>query len=386
MYSTHSNTIGTQASNFVGINDLNIVFKEVKSISPKWIQFAQSLQIKQSTIDIIETNHRGDCVRCLNEVLKNWLRWENYDCMRYGVPCWRLVCEAVREGGDDPALADEIAHKYPQLSSEVAPYVPSEKNYELANQLFELQCEFSDVLYETKKYFLPILLSEIIGYLKSHIVALLGSAVPETISMTVIEEFESIKTISKLFDILQYKYLSWFNYKLIIKLVDEFLSKQNRKLYKTLKDAWSHYEKKLEDYFMNSGTLLKDAEDVQFGEFNSPSPGTKIIVVKVDRENYTLNDLFFLRKALPKELNIPEYDLYFSYVYTNSLHLEYWIPDFLRLFIFPLSEEQEKGLASLGILEMSDGDGEYFYDLNKVIIITVELVINVGWIFVCLKN
>uniref|UniRef100_A0A1X7TAR2 Death domain-containing protein n=1 Tax=Amphimedon queenslandica TaxID=400682 RepID=A0A1X7TAR2_AMPQE len=361
--SGHPTPFFAEVSNrHLGINDLNILFKKVKGISHKWTQFAQSLNIKQDTIDVIQHNNPKNCEGCLNEVLKQWLRRESYDYMRYGIPCWRLVCEAVREGGGDPALAEKIADEHPQPLPEIGSrriYVPSEQNYKLANELFELKQEFSDVFYATKKSFSQDFLSDIVDYLKSHIVELLGFERTRR-PKAVIEEFQSITTISDLFDVLQYNYLSWFNYKLIIKLVNEFLSSDD-----PVKDTWSQYEKKLEHYFMNSGALLKDAQDIPFGEFNSPPPGTKIIVVKVDREDYTLNHLFFLRRALPEKINIPEYDLYFSFVFTNSLYLEYWIPDFLHSFIFPLSEEQEKGLASLGIVTISDGGGEYSYNLNK---------------------
>ena len=350
----------------LGINDLDAVYTKVKGISGRWITFAGSLHLKQGTIEIIQDNHRGDCESCMREALVRWLK-KDYDYKSYGVPCWRLVCIAVKEGGDNSALAEEIAREN-CLPSRVASsniYVPSQKkNYELLDKLYNLQNEFSDAIFETIIIFQQELnLSDIIIYLKTHLNTLLGphwAKRPEAV--LAIEEFECITEIPDLFAFLQRKYLSWFNYQLIIKLINKFLNNHEK-----LKSIWSSYEEKLEEYFMKSGGLLKDAEGIQFGEFNAPPSGSKIMVVCVERDDYTLDHLFFLRKALPKELNVSEYDLYFSFVSIGSLHLEYWIPDFVYLSIFPLSKEQEVGLANLGIVEMSGGDGEYSYDLNEVL-------------------
>ena len=172
------------------------------------------------------------------------------------------------------------------------------------------------------------------------------------------EEFEHIKTIQKLFTLLQDKYISWFNYKLIIKLVGVFLPKN-----RSLKRTWSEYEEKLKDYFINSGGLLKDVDAVQFGVKGVP-PGTRVMIAKVDRDDYTLDDLFFFRRAIPKGLDIPEYDLYFSFVRIGSLCLGYLIHDYLYSLLFPLTASQQRQLASIGITELICC--EYIYDLKEV--------------------
>ena len=73
---------------------------------------AFSWRIRIDTINKIESNHRGDTETCLQKVLEYWLK-KDYDYKRYGGPCWRMVCVAVKEGGGDPALADEIAREHP---------------------------------------------------------------------------------------------------------------------------------------------------------------------------------------------------------------------------------------------------------------------------------
>ena len=346
--------------NFLGINDHYAVYSKVKCISPRWKPFAQSLHLGQDKIAIIESDVRK-CESCMSEALNQWLQ-RNYNYKDNGAPSWRLVCIAVKEGGKNTALAEEIAREHllatevtreHLLAAEVASeiYVSHERNQSLLDKIYDLQIKFAGALMETKKAFdtHSKLLPDIIDYLITYNIVLLGpNRNKPALTQEVTKEFQLITTFRELFTILQHKYLSWFNYSLIIKLVDEFL-KENFEL----KSTWSSYEKMLNDYFRNGGVQLKDAELVQFGDFNCPpTPNTKILIAKVDRDDLTLKDLFFFRRAIPKELNFSEYELFFSFVTIGSFHLEFWIPDFLYSVLRPLSTGQRQKLASIGVTEL----------------------------------
>ena len=71
-----------------------------------------SLRLRIDTINSIEANFSGKDLSCLRKVLEYWLK-KDYDYKTNGIPCWRRVCVAVKEGGGDPALADEIAREHP---------------------------------------------------------------------------------------------------------------------------------------------------------------------------------------------------------------------------------------------------------------------------------
>ena len=235
----------------------------------------------------------------------------------------------------------------------------SGKNFHLASKLHDLQEEFDESVRLTKKSFESSDLPEIIDYLITHTMSLLGpNKKQQTTAEAVREEFECIETIPKLFTVLQDKYISWFNYKLMIKLVGVVLP-QNR----SLKRTWSAYEEKLKDYFINSGGLLKDADAVQFGVKGVP-PGTRVMIAKVDRDDYTLDDLFFFRRAIPKGLDISEYDLHFRSVHLSSLYLGYLISEYLYSLLFPLTQKLQQQLASIGIIELTCGEDKY--DLREV--------------------
>ena len=240
-------------------------------------------------------------------------------------------------------------------------YVSSENSFIIWNKLFNLQEEFAETLRITKKSFKSNQLPDIIDYLETHVVAVLGPHKNNpAAAQAAREEFGKIQKMKDLFDILQDKYISWFNYELIVKLVQVFLG-NNR----SLNRRWSSYEEKLKDYFINGG-LLKDIDAVQFGITDAP-PGTKVMIAKVDRDDYTLDDLFFFCRAIQKALDVPEYNLYFSFVRPGSLRLGYLIPDYLFSLLFPLTPELQQQLASIGITELTCG--EHIYHPQEVCII-----------------
>ena len=261
----------------------------------------------------------------------------------------------------------------------------SGKDFQLASKLRDLREEFDEAIRITIDSFKSKDLPKIINYLQIHVMSLLGPKKGrQTTAQTVREEFEHVETIQKLFFILQDKYISWFNYKLIIKLVGVFLPKN-----RSLKRTWSAYEEKLKDYFINSGGLLKDADAVQFG-VKGVSPGTRVMIAKVDRDDYTLDDLFFFRRAIPKGLDIPEYDLHFRSVHLSSLCLGYLIPEYLYSLLFPLTQKLQQQLASIGITELTCGDYDYKEVRSTsnllyyfIIILIVISITRVSAVFLC---
>ena len=91
-----------------GINDYYDVYDKVKSLSAHWKSMAISLRLRMNDINSIEATHRGNPLSCLKQILKYWLR-KDYDYETHGPPCWRIMCVTVREGGGNPALAQDIS-------------------------------------------------------------------------------------------------------------------------------------------------------------------------------------------------------------------------------------------------------------------------------------
>eukprot|EP00731_Ephydatia_muelleri_P000293 Em0001g293a len=103
----------------LSISDLQEVRCEVGNVAPKWQFLGQILGIHPDDLAKIECNS-SKAERCLNEVLKMWLK-QGYDTKRYPLPTRSVLCRAVanNNGGCDRALAIKIAtkHRYDVLKN-----------------------------------------------------------------------------------------------------------------------------------------------------------------------------------------------------------------------------------------------------------------------------
>ena len=207
-----------------------------------------------------------------------------------------------------------------------------------------------DNMHETKKYFRSLDISEVIDYILSYIPSLLSPRFRKHQTIELIEqEFEDVKTMTQLFRTLK-KYISWFNFEFIAKLVSAFITDDRDLLRK-----WSTYHEKLKDYFKNNNTQAVQIDDaIQFGL--SDVPGTKVMVAKVEKDDYTLSDLYFFHKAIADCLEVPNYHFYFCEIGNGCMKLKYCIPDFLYSLIFPLTNQQCHSLAEVGIIKIACGE------------------------------
>ena len=243
--------------------------------------------------------------------------------------------------------------------------------FELEIKINELQLQFLDNLELTNQSLKASChsVSDIIQYIEMHIIALLSPELcTSSLTSSLRQEFSSIKTLHELFILLQ-KYASWFNYEFIVKLANVFLPQDH-----SLKREWSAYRQKLKDYFVNyNGVAIKCADGIDFGL--SDIPGTEVMIAKVARDDYTLNDLFFFRQAIRDALGMSQYRLYFCSVDRGCLELQYSIPEFLYSVLFPLTDEQVlSALGNIGVIKLSCGS--FKYDMEKVIIIIKIITIN----------
>ena len=230
--------------------------------------------------------------------------------------------------------------------------------FTLERKIKQLQSAFADNLLDTKKHFVnqSHILPDVIEYIDYHVSDLLSPRMKDKIEVQT--ELKKTRTVLQLFDDVLRKYVSWFNYEFIVTLVKVFIS-DNRELV----NKWSAYREKLKDYFNNdSNQAIQVGNDIEFGL--TSMPGTKVMIAKVARDDYALNDLYFFHKAIADALEIPNYPLYFCRVEDGCMELKYCIPDFLLSIIFPLTNQQCYSLAKLGITKLTCE--EYVYEIQKV--------------------
>ena len=91
-------------------DDLYDISKDLTSLAAKWKEIGIALRLRCGVLDKIDSG-RPD--RCLSYVIENWLK-KNYNFTKFGPPTWRWLVEIVADpaGGNDRALADEIAKKH----------------------------------------------------------------------------------------------------------------------------------------------------------------------------------------------------------------------------------------------------------------------------------
>ena len=388
---------------------MHLVWDKAGVLSGHWDSIGIMLGLSSNKLDEIEAESKT-ARACLRKVFDCWLK-RDYDYKSRGVPTLRMLCNCIKSesGGANPALADEIEKEYSvsplRASSEevrlkssslpvdtssskgniwtfhsnviciITEATPTAKTisplstqsealvvyvkkkseqYDVPDNLNwmieDLQQVFMDNMHETKKSFRSLDISEVVDYILSHIPLLLSPRFRKHQTIELMrEEFDHIKTMTQLFRVLD-KYISWFNFEFIVKLVSVFITDDRDLLRK-----WSTYREKLKDYFKNNNTQAVQIGDaIQFGL--SDVPGTKVMVAKVEKDDYTLSDLYFFHKAIADALEVPNYQFYFCEIGDGCMELKYSIPDFLYSLLFPLTNQQCHSLTEIGIIKMTCGE------------------------------
>ena len=96
---------------FIGIDDIHDVWSKVKTLSTRWFFFGISLHLSSDLLESIEAKNGSNIEKCLYQTLTHWLR-KDYNHKRFGHPSWRKLCVSVKDGGQNKALAKEIADEH----------------------------------------------------------------------------------------------------------------------------------------------------------------------------------------------------------------------------------------------------------------------------------
>ena len=96
------------------ISNLVYILRDVRSVAPRWKDVGLVLGLHPDELKLIEADHvQKGVTSCLREVVDKWLR-KSYDTATHGLPSWELLVAAIADpiGGDNPALAEQIAIKH----------------------------------------------------------------------------------------------------------------------------------------------------------------------------------------------------------------------------------------------------------------------------------
>ena len=90
-------------------SDWNVLIIESNSLSAQWDTVAGFLGLKPSKITEIGRNNSGDCTRCWNSALLEWIR----NTEKFGEPSWRTFLKAVALV--DKSLFKKLAIDHPGM-------------------------------------------------------------------------------------------------------------------------------------------------------------------------------------------------------------------------------------------------------------------------------
>ena len=104
------------SSQFTDIDDICDVEDLLQDELARCYNIGSRLRLRPSTIATIK-KEASDLSDAMTMILTNWLQ-HNYNVERFGPPTWKALVEAVKapNGGNNTALAEEIARKHPRLT------------------------------------------------------------------------------------------------------------------------------------------------------------------------------------------------------------------------------------------------------------------------------
>ena len=87
------------------------MYRAVLDLAGMWRDMCFALGLRPAVADTIVATCENP-KQCLRQVIIRWLK-KMYDVSKHGPPTWRTLVKAVSDkaGGDNPALAEEIAKK-----------------------------------------------------------------------------------------------------------------------------------------------------------------------------------------------------------------------------------------------------------------------------------
>ena len=98
---------------------------KVVHLKARYYQLGIALKLRLSDLRAIQSTHEHRADQALSEVVVLWLQ-QKYNVEKFGPPTWQQLVMAIdsEAGGDNHALAKEIASKYPSGKHTTTPVNP----------------------------------------------------------------------------------------------------------------------------------------------------------------------------------------------------------------------------------------------------------------------
>ena len=168
-----------------------------------------------------------------------------------------------------------------------------------------------------------------------------------------LKQLKAADTIPKVFLVLN-DYFSFFNYHIIEHIIEELGTKEDKTELRKYKEEFNQYAKRRIFESLPKFGPISDADHAD-------------IFVKVDSQydNYTVEQVEGFRHKLSEILRVSsEGILRLCRVDKGCFQLMFQVPSFVQHEIFPLSREQEKTLAAMGVIELMCGEYHFLVMLS----------------------
>ena len=167
------------------------------------------------------------------------------------------------------------------------------------------------------------------------------------------QRLEAADTIPKVFLALK-NYLSFFNYHILEHIIKELGTEEDKAELQRYKDYFNQYAKKRIFECLPEFGPVSDIDHAD-------------IFVKLDSlyDNYTVAQIEEFRHKLSKILHLSSQGiLRLCRVEKGCIQLRFQVPLFVQQEIFPLSREQERVLADVGVIKLTCGEYKFLVKLS----------------------
>ena len=167
------------------------------------------------------------------------------------------------------------------------------------------------------------------------------------------EELQTADTVPKVFLALA-DYFSFFNYHVIEHIITVLGTKEDNENLQTYKALFDHYAKR----------RIYECLP-QFGSVSETDHADIFVKVDSQYENYTVTEVERFRCQLSELLHVsPQGVLRLCRVEKGCFQLTFQVPSFVQREVFPLSQEQEKALAEMGVIRLTCGEYQFLVEVN----------------------
>ena len=166
------------------------------------------------------------------------------------------------------------------------------------------------------------------------------------------KELKAADTIPKVFLILN-DYFSFFNYHIIEHIIKTLGTKKDKARLQRYKEDFNQY------------AMRRIFEcPPEFGAVSDADHADIFVKVDAQYDNYTVAQIEGFRQKLSKILHLSSQGiLCLCRVDKGCFQLMFQVPSFVQREIFPLSKEQEKALAAMGVMKLTCGEYQFLVKL-----------------------